>query len=96
MNEQDFDRLTASVIQAGAIRRGQMEPSRVTEFKREDVRAIRQSLGKSQSEFALMIGVSVSTLQNWEQGRRVPEGPARALLKVAARCPEAVVEALES
>jgi putative transcriptional regulator len=43
-----------------------------------------------------MIGVSVSTLQNWEQGRRVPEGPARALLKVAARCPEAVAEALES
>lgn len=95
MNEQDFDQLTASVIQAGAIRRGEMEPRRVTEFKPADVRAIRQRLGKSQSEFALMIGVSVSTLQNWEQGRRVPEGPARALLKVAARCPEAVAEALE-
>lgn len=56
--------------------------------------AIRARLKKSQSEFAAMIGVSVSTLQNWEQERRVPEGPARALLKVAAEQLEAVEEAL--
>ena len=43
-----------------------------------------------------MIGVSVSTLQNWEQGRRQPEGPARALLKVATEKPEAVAEALST
>jgi putative transcriptional regulator len=49
---------------------------------------------KSQSEFALMIGVSLATLQNWEQGRRRPQGPARALLKVAARSPDAVTAAL--
>ena len=41
-----------------------------------------------------MIGVSVATLQNWEQGRRKPEGPARALLRVAAKNPQAVMEAL--
>jgi len=41
-----------------------------------------------------MIGVSVGTLQNWEQGRRKPEGPARALLQVAAKNPKAVIEAL--
>jgi putative transcriptional regulator len=41
-----------------------------------------------------MIGVSVSTLRNWEQGRRVPEGPAQALLRVAAENPQAVIEAL--
>jgi putative transcriptional regulator len=64
MNKQKFDRLVASVRQAGAIRRGELEPSRVTEFAPVDVKAIRQRLGKSQSEFALMIGVSVSTLQN--------------------------------
>ena len=58
------------------------------------VKAIRQRLGKTQSEFARMIGVSISTLQNWEQGRRRPEGPARALLKVAAKNPEAVAAAL--
>jgi putative transcriptional regulator len=42
-----------------------------------------------------MIGVSVSTLQNWEQGRKASDGPARALLRVAAKNPEAVAEALE-
>jgi putative transcriptional regulator len=60
-----------------------------------DVKAIRKQLGKSQSEFARMIGVSVATLQNWEQGRRRPEGPARALLKVAAENPGAVAAALK-
>src|SRR5579859_4681596 len=95
MKKQDFDRLVASVRQAGAIRRGEMQPSRVTEFPPLDVKAIRKRLGKSQSEFALMIGVSLSTLQNWEQGRRRPEGPARALLKIAAHNPEAVAAALK-
>ena len=96
MKEEDFDQLAASIRQAGAIRRGEMKPSRVTEFAPDDVKAIRQRLGKSQSEFALLIGVSVSTLQNWEQGRNAPEGPARALLRVAAKDPEAVAKALET
>lgn len=96
MKPKDFDRLVASVKQAGAIRRGQLKPGRVTEFRPEDVRAIRDRLEKSQEEFALMIGVSVATLQNWEQGRRHPEGPARALLRVAAKNPQAIVEALAS
>ena len=54
------------------------------------------SVGMWPSEIALMIGVSVSTLQNWEQGRRNPDGPARALLKVASENPEAVSKALEA
>jgi len=83
-----------SVRQAGRIRRGKARPSRVFRFRPADIRSIRVTLGKSQSEFALMIGVSVSTLQNWEQGRRSPEGPARALLKVAAENPKAVADAL--
>jgi putative transcriptional regulator len=95
MMRQHFDQLVAGIRQAGAIRRGEMEPSRVTEFAPLDVKAIRKRLGKSQSEFALMIGVSLSTLQNGEQGRRRPQGPARALLKVAARSPDAVAAALE-
>lgn len=61
-----------------------------------DVRLIRKKLEKSQSEFALMIGVSVSTLQNWEQGRRHPEGPARALLKIVSDNPEAVARSLSA
>jgi putative transcriptional regulator len=96
MRKNDFDRLVASVKQAGAIRRGRLKPGRVTELQAEDIRAIRSKLEKSQEEFALMIGVSVATLQNWEQGRRRPEGPARALLRVAAKNPQAIVEALAS
>jgi putative transcriptional regulator len=94
MKKKDFDNLVASVQQAGKIRRGEMKPSRLTELAPVDVKTIRQRLGKSQSEFARMIGVSVATLQNWEQGRRRPEGPARALLKIAAEHPEAVSAAL--
>lgn len=94
MRKQDFDKLAESIQQAGRIRRGEAEPSRVAEFAPVDVKAVRLRLGKSQSEFARMIGVSVSTLQNWEQGRRRPEGPARALLQVAAANPEAVATAL--
>jgi putative transcriptional regulator len=95
MKKHDFERLSVSIRQAGAIRRGEMKPSRLTEFPAEDVKAIRQQLGKSQSEFAAMIGVSASTLQNWEQGRRRPEGPARALLMVAAHSPKVVAAALD-
>lgn len=96
MREQDFKDLATSVRQAGRIRRGRMKPCRVYRFGPADIRSIRLNLGKSQSEFALMIGVGVATLQNWEQGRRTPEGPARALLKVAAENPEAVAEALSA
>lgn len=94
MRKQDFDNLLESVCQAGKIWRGELQPGRVTESAPVDVRAIRRRLLKSQSEFARMIGVSVATLQNWEQGRRRPDGPARALLKVAAENPEAVSAAL--
>jgi putative transcriptional regulator len=94
MKDNDFQNIVRSVKQAGRIRRGSMKPSRTTTFNPADVRAIRKKLDKSQSEFALMIGVSVSTLQNWEQGRRIPEGPAQALLKIASANPEAVAQAL--
>jgi len=94
MKAAAFEELLTSVRQAGQIRRGQRKPSRVWTFKPADVKALRGALGQSQVEFALMIGVSVSTLRNWEQGRRTPDGPALALLRVAERNPEAVVEAL--
>lgn len=94
MRQEDFNELIESVRQAGKIKRGEMAPSREFVFQPDDIRGIRAKLGLSQSEFALMIGVSVATLQNWEQGRRNPEGPARALLRIAAKNPEAVLEAL--
>lgn len=95
MKTEAFQELLASVRQAGRIRRGAMRPSRVTVFKPADIRAVRKIFRVSQSEFALMIGVNVSTLRNWEQGRRVRDGPALALLRVASKNPAAVVEALD-
>jgi putative transcriptional regulator len=89
-----FSELVASVRQAGRIRRGSLRPSRAFAFRPADVKHVRAKLHKSQAEFALMIGVSVATLRNWEQGRRTPEGPALALLRVASHNPGAVVAAL--
>ena len=94
MKKEMFDQLVASVKEAGKIHRGELKASRTFVFEPEDVRKIREKLHKSQSEFAQMIGVSVGTLQNWEQGRRQPEGPARALLVVAAKAPNVVAKAL--
>jgi len=93
MRRDAFERLVRSVRQAGRIRRG-AKASRAFAFAPADVKAIRSRLGKSQPEFALMIGVSVATLRNWEQGRRTPEGPALALLRVASAEPKAVTRAL--
>ena len=94
MKDAAFDELVASIKQAGRIRRGRAKPSRVTEFKPAQVKKVRAELGQSQEEFALMIGVSVATLRNWEQGRRTPDGPALALRRVAAKNPRAVAAAL--
>lgn len=59
-----------------------------------DVQTIRESMDLSQSAFAAMLGVSPRTLQDWEQGRRKPSGPALSLLKVAAMRPDAIREAI--
>jgi putative transcriptional regulator len=71
-----------------------MKPSCVADLKPLDIKKIRARLDHSQSECALIIGVSVATFQNWEQGRRKPEGPAQALLKFAASSPKVVARAL--
>ena len=59
-----------------------------------DVTAIRRKTGLSQERFARAFQISPHTLRNWEQGRRIPEGPARALLLAIDRDPEAVTRAL--
>lgn len=96
MRKREFEELVESVREVGKIKRGQRRPARRSGFKPADVRKIRGRLGLSQSEFAMLIGVSASTLQNWEQGRRQPEGPARALLRVADTHPDAVRDALSA
>jgi DNA-binding transcriptional regulator YiaG len=62
----------------------------------EDVAALRKFVGLTQARFAKAMGISVHTLRNWEQGRRQPEGPAVALLRIAARHPRILRENLES
>ncbi len=94
MKNSDFKDLLTSIDQARKIHQRKLKPSRIFKFNPIVVKNIRKRLHKSQTEFAHMIGVSVDTLQNWEQGRRKPEGPALALLKVAEASPETVMEAL--
>ena len=94
MEEKNFERLLESLSQAVQIKNGEIEPSRTFKFNALDVKKLRANLKKSQSEFAKMIGISITTLRNWEQGRRKPVGPAQALLRVVQANPQAVLEAL--
>ena len=89
MRKQMFEELLGSVREAGAILRGREKPSRSS-----SVRVIRERTSLSQSEFAQLIGVSVKTLQNWEQDRRRPTGPAAALLSIIEHDPALAVKAI--
>ena len=95
MKKELFDDLLQSVQEAGAIMRGEMAPSRVFDFTPLDVKAIREKLNKSQHEFALMIGVSTSTLQDWEKECCIPQEAARAVLKIAEKNPQEFAGVLE-
>lgn len=94
MNKRDFLQLVESVKEMKKIQNGVCKSAKITKFNAISIKSIRHKLHQSQAEFAFMIGVSPSTLKNWEQGVRHPEGPARALLKVAQKNPKAVYEAL--
>jgi putative transcriptional regulator len=88
-----FDELKQSLREAGQIKRGALKPSRVFHIDpQNDIVMVRGNLGLSQSKFAAILGISADTLQNWEQGRRRPTGPARVLLKIAARHPKVLLE----
>ncbi|MGO9095428.1 MAG: NadS family protein [Bryobacteraceae bacterium] len=95
MKRQEFEELLGSVREAGAILRGRQEPSRRIAMPASGVRVIRERTSLSQSQFAHLIGVSVKTLQNWEQDRRRPTGPAAALLNIIAHDPALAVKAIE-
>jgi putative transcriptional regulator len=85
-----------SLKEAIAWAGGDDVPVRVTtvEVPTTDVRAVRRRLRLSQAQFAAKFGFQSATLKNWEQGRTRPDGPARVLLAVIARHPEAVEDAL--
>jgi putative transcriptional regulator len=92
MKKELFDELLASVREGGAILRGARRAARTTRFAEPDVRLLRARHGLTQAKFAALMGISVATLRNWEQGRRRPEGSAKVLLRVVARHPEVVLE----
>ncbi len=96
MKNSDFKNLLTSIDQARKIHAGKLKPGRIYKFHPIMVTNIRKKLHVSQARFAQIIGVSVDTLQNWEQGRRTPGGPALVLLKVAEANPEVVMRALYS
>lgn len=93
MKNELFAELLQSVKEAAAIERGAAKPSRTFEIKTaNDVVRVRTKLGLPQVKFARLLGISEDTLQNWEQGRRKPAGPAKVLLKIAAKHPKIVLE----
>lgn len=94
MNDEMFDELVSSMQEAVSISKGEKEPSRVFSYSPMNVKEIRERAGKSQKDFAAMIGVSLGTLRNWEQGRRYPEGAALTLLKIVAADPAYVAKIL--
>jgi putative transcriptional regulator len=90
MNGELFTELLESVREGGEILCGKKSASRTFDVEKPDVQKIRGSYNMTQVDFATMMGVSVDTLQNWEQGRRTPQGPARVLLQIAAKHPDVV------
>jgi len=97
MRRDLFNELVVSVREMKAIQRGRLKPSRVTRAEElvragtPDVAALRATFKLSQAKFAALLGISVDTLQNWEQQRRQPEGPAKVLLRIAATHPEVLL-----
>jgi putative transcriptional regulator len=74
--------------------RGENKTARRFTVASPEVKAVREKTSLSQSEFARLIGVSVKTLQNWEQDRRRPTGPAVALLRIIGQEPKLAMEAI--
>ena len=82
MKKQLFEQLCESIREGGAIRRGEFKPARVSRLTSDSPQVVRARLGLSQSQFARVLGISVATLQNWEQGRRKPTGAEKVLINL--------------
>ncbi len=95
MKKEAFDELLKSLKEGAAILKGELEPSREFVIDEPDVKAIRHQLGLSQREFAVLLGVSIDTVQNWEQRRRRPRGAARMLLYIAKEHPDILLSVME-
>jgi len=91
-----FDELLESVQQMDEIVKGERAPSREFHIDAIQVKEIRKITGLTQVRFAQRIGIEIATLRNWEQGRREPTGPAKALLKAIKNDPKNVLQALDA
>lgn len=96
MENAPFDDLVQSLKEAKASAKGEAQASRRFVLTAPDAKAVREQIGLSQSEFARLMRVSVKTLQNWEQHRRNPTGPAAALLKIVSSAPEVAMKTLHA
>ncbi len=96
MAKEAFDSIMAGLSDAVAYAKGDKSrgTAHVVEVPTVDVAAARKKLGLTQEGFASVFRVSVGTVRNWEQKRRRPEGPARVLLAMIERDPEAVLRTL--
>lgn len=94
MDKVLFDRLVLSMRQAADISSGKRKPARRFDVQPTSIKALRAQTGLSQAKFAELLSVDLGTLRNWEQGRREPTGPAKALLRAIHRDPENVLRAL--
>ena len=95
MDKELFRKLTSSIEEAIEIKHGKAKALKITKYDSLDIKKVRSKLHYSQSEFAIFMGVSPKTLQNWEQGRREPTGPARTLLRIVEKNPKAIIKALQ-
>ena len=96
MDKQLFTDLVQSLKEASSIRKGTRAASRRITLVTPHVRDVREQTGLTQIEFARVMRVSVKTLQNWEQDRRAPTGPASALIKIVSAAPELALKALHA
>ena len=97
MDDALFQELQESIREVGGHLRGTQElPADQIHFTGEpDPRQIRSELGVNQEAFATLLGISIRTLQNWEQGRHSPQGPALKLLQIAQNRPDVLLELAE-
>jgi putative transcriptional regulator len=94
MDKKLFAKLVDSMKEMNEVAAGKRKPSRTFQVDASSVKALRAKLGLSQPQFAALLRVDVGTLRNWEQGRREPTGPAKALLTAIQRDPNNVLKAL--
>ena len=93
MKKKEFNELLQGVRELGLALRGDRRVvTRTDRIESDSVAIVRAKLKLSQAEFSRMLGISVDTLQNWEQGRREPTGPAKVLLKIALKHPRLLLE----